>query len=264
MKTFTQKSQSPVILMAIYTTKRNTPVTHSELDQYITTTDDWQLSDQENVTPEQPVYLRLFWSQTDSENWTAKRNEWKALYKKYINIDKCTTPVKHAVAKFIVDFHAFARPFLLKIKSCETALQVDADMFHVVLKAKKASHKRTSLENSISGAFSDAAPGKLNIWAKWNTEAKRASLPEGATHVEYSWFIVPTDEKGMPDLSDALKKMIVPTDDFKSNISTKAKFTMDLKADNSGKYAVIFLRWFVDFNKDLSSNYSMAYLKKIP
>jgi hypothetical protein len=264
MKTLSNSNLNSIILLPIYSAKTNTPVTHSEIQQYLSSSDDWQISDQEDISPAVPVYKRLGWTATESSNYTDKRNEWEKLYAKYNNVNTCTKVVKDAVAKFIVDFHAFARPYLKKITSCGTALQVDADVFHVVLERKKPSHAHTQIKESITGSFSNRAPGKWDVWAKWDEEAKKASLPEGASHVEYSWYILPLNEKGEVEISPSVKIMTAPNDDFKTKLSTKAKFIMDLKAEYSGRYAIIFLRWFVDFNESLSSEYSIAYLNKIP
>ena len=264
MKPVISQVQLQVILMALYTCKHNTPDTHDEFQNYVKTTTSWQISDQENVSPPQPVYLRLGWTQTDSEKWSAKCADWANLYQKYINASLCTSLVRQATAKFIVDFHAFARPFLKKLTASGTALQEDAEIFHVVLNPKKASPTHSQLEYSISGIFSDAAPGKINAKAIWNEESKRASRAPGSSHEEYSWLIVPLDDKNQPDLKDIIKKMIAPTDEFKSDISTKAKFVMELKAENSGRYVIVFLRWYVDTDEARSSNYSIAYLLKIP
>ena len=72
------------------------------------------------------------------------------------------------------------------------------------------------------------------------------------------------NDKGSPDFTTCPLAMNAPDDTFKVKLSTKAKFPLDLGAANSGKFVVVYVRWYNDIKPRLSSKHSPAYLMRIP
>lgn len=263
MKTFKKIKANLMIFFALITSNTRVPRSPEQFNIFMDRTDNHQLSYQPGTSD--PVYLRLGWSAQDSADWSAKRQAWDLLHAKYMDPAQSTTVIKASVRTFISDFHTFAEPKYRTLIASPATLDVDGDVFHAVLHRHDPTHRTVRLDYSITASFTPTGAGKYDVRVKTSEKDGRSGKPKGATHVETRFLIVGVNAQSLgPELTSIPKAMFFPDETFQTKMSTRAKFVLNVKPENSGKFVIVYVRWYVDYKPELSAEYSVAYLMRIP
>ena len=149
------------------------------------------------------------------------------------------------VKKLIKDFKTFAQPQLNIIASCTAATTDDALVFNVVLVRKTPSHSHAPITGKCYIVYELLGGGKIKFKCRSISDARRASLIEGADAVEIVYIT-----------GDANAK--VPTADEMGNGTSfsKATFILSLGTLTTGKVLYIYFRWINTKHPETASPWS--------
>jgi len=209
------------------------PETIPEFNTYINDTDDrLQAINPDTTNPYWQDYGLTTQNKTD---WNTKRLFWKnILYPKYSNPLTSTSVVKEDVRDFMESFRTFANPLLDKIEVSSIAGNAEEAIFNFTIGRAAPTRPTEPIQDTCIASIKGIMRGMTDISCRATEDSKRASIPESADSVLYSFAIVNTPEETIINPDDSR---------MKKNISTRASFTLDLGAENQGKWVIIYFRW---------------------
>ena len=201
--------------------------TISIFNKYINRTDNYL---QASVVPTNGTRLGL--TIQNVKDWDNQAQQWIALYILYSDPLTRTRDINKQVKKFIKDFKKFAQPLLDVIASSPNATVTDGTAFNVVLIRKTPTHVHPVITAICNALYKMLGGCKIKFKCRSITDAKRASLAEGANGVEIAYVIGDKNTKA-PD-ADAIDKRVT---------YSKATFILSLGTVNSGGVLYIYFRW---------------------
>ena len=211
------------------------PKVATDFNDYIKNTDNYL-----NDPLASPLnYVRLLLTLLISTAWHDQRVAWDLLYTKYTDPLLSSGPVKKAVAQFIADFKIFAQPHLNTMSACSAATIDDEAVFHFVRDAFHAnpSHHVEPIGETLVPEIEALGGQKMRTKARVGASTGRPHAPSesGANGVNTSWAVSDKPDNG-PANQDAPGTTKI--------FSPGATSTLELPADNSGKYLNTWYQWY--------------------
>jgi len=180
---------------------------------------------------------RLAIQEEEVTTLTSYYSEWSPLYLLYTDKKNSrTTAVTeqlHLIINKTVDYD-HQQHLLDRIASSPNVTVTDLDTFNIKgsLLAKTTRTKPgKAISELVLSEINQLGGGELAIRCR-TAEGGRAAILQGADCVEFRYRV---DEQAPASVND---------EGLKSGISTKASFTISLGAENSGKYAYLYFRWY--------------------
>ena len=194
----------------------------------------------------------------DSEvaKWSALASKWGDVFllysdKKYTR----TTDVKDQMLSIIDDFVKLDQTsrILDRIAASPNVTVTDLEVFNIkagILKKATRTIPTTRLTDKVVADIQALGGGSFAIKAKSSSGGGTAII-DGADSVQCVYKVGTTPPVSVDD------------DGMKTNLSTKASFSMDLGTENSGKTLYVYFRWFNTKHPELAGPWSILYVTVI-
>lgn len=228
------------------------PTEISKFNPYIVNTNMRQLAVNPDTT--NPYWTDYGWTSAQS---TAYKNDWTKkwvdeIFPLFSNPITSTSIVKADTHKFIDDFIAFVRTEKLieKIIGCGLANNTDATTWNVVLEAAAPTTPPVKITATIFVEVKSLPGGKFDVHARADADSTRASIPRDkwADSVQFAMAVI---DKPADTISDPNSK------DLTKDIAKQAHFEVDAGSANTGKWMVIYFRWYNTSHPKIAGDWSV-------
>lgn len=207
------------------------PITISEANDYVNNSDDHLQSSREPSGT--AVYELLGLTSANADGWHARRLNWRDnLYPKWSNKDLKTKTVVKNVKDFLTEFRTFSRPLLNIMAASPNAIVQDETILRFVKNPKKPVRPTAPITEVVLLAVQSIGGGGFRFSARYPSDEDRYSIPEDASGLEIRWKIGSIEE--VPANVDECTK---------HHISTRARFSLNVGAENHNKNIYLFARW---------------------
>lgn len=222
--------------MATKTRKRRVPDARAKFDDYLDTSADHV----DSGTPRRGEELGLTAAETDS--WVQQRDDWKPVYKKYVDPALCTGAIKLEIKNRMKNFTTFSSPLLNRMATSGLLNEVDRKKLNLFERDLVKTAKGKILDSPYAGIKS-LGGGFMKFRVRVAEDGSRASMHAEADFIEVKWLIL-NENPNVPGPVPTPGPEI-PTVDQTTHyaISKKALFLLELGNNLSGKYILAFIRW---------------------
>ena len=187
-------------------------------------------------------------SATEMTDWKNKRTQWNdTLYADYIDPVKSTSIAKKKVRDFIPAFSKFSKKPLDKIVLADISGDDEESIFNIKLNRAAASHPTERISEECFASFRSIKRGNAKISCRSAEDGSRASIPEGADSIQFSYKIVNATDASEINPDDA---------SMTKQLAFEAIFDLDLGAANQGKWLVIYFRWYLSRYPQFAGDWS--------
>ncbi len=204
-------------------------------NQYINKTDD-------RLQATNPDTTNKYWTDygltlAEQTNWHDQRVLWRdTLYKNYSDPLTSTSGAKKKVREFIPLFSKSAKKPLDKIVLATISGVDEESIFNVKLNRANPSHPTEKIAAECFPSIRKIKLGNARISCRTSSDSKRSSIVDGADSVQVSYIIQNTGDVPVinPDDKGMTKQLFF-----------ESQFSLDLGADNQGRWLVIYFRWYL-------------------
>ncbi len=199
---------------------------------------------------------RLGILESELTKWSALASKWSDVFllysdKKYTR----TTDVKDQMLSIIDDFVKLDQTcrILDRIAASPNVTVTDLEVFNIkagILKKATRTIPTARLTDKVVADIQALGGGSFAIKAK-SSSGSGTAIIEGADSVQCVYKIGTTPPVSADD------------DGMKTNLSTKASFSLDLGTENSGKTLYVYFRWFNTKHPELAGPWSTLYVTVI-
>jgi hypothetical protein len=202
---------------------------------------------------------------TEANEHKALTKEWTnadplslGLWEKYSDPTTKTEVIVSKVNKFIKDYSVSMRTILLRISGSTLLNEDDLAIFNISLPPTKHTKPEKKITAYCYAALVPTGGGGVRIVCKVDTDASRASKPEGSNALEYAYRLDKPVLAKAPDGGDDADDIVVPTvladpdDGTTKAISTKASFYLEFGVSKSSWTFHIFARWISTTHPELN------------